>query len=212
MGLVAIYACTMLACCALFLKRTPAPAAFRRTLLIIHWASLLLLITDALLAAVFKTSLRTSWADRIPALLFFTSAPLLFVLYRKQLSRAARIYWGVFFVYPFIAALLFIGEKIFFILVAMPLIITLVLPETIYNGPDYDVREVLTVMGPKQFVLIEKGILTEAEAGFCSDPERAGYHYNDLEIRGTDRNGNTNVFLRSARDTVTLSFFRRGGR
>jgi len=146
---------------------------YKKWLTIGHVLSLLFLSVDFCLIAKYNSSYKTIWADRLFAISFLLSGALTFALYRRTQTWWTKIYFGVFFFYPAFAALTFLIDRIFFVIAASPLIVTLLSPEIYYTDKNYDIRSMHRLMAPSQLVLIDKGVLTEEEIG-KSDEELIG--------------------------------------
>jgi len=146
-----------------------------------HFLSLIILLVDIYLIINFDTSFRTVWVDRFIALIFFITGALTFALYRKTLKTLPKIYFGLLFFYPIIASLTFLIDRIFFVLVASPLIISLITPSIYYSDKNYDIRGMQGLMAPSRFVLIKNGILTETEIG-KSDEELIEGNYKNFKL------------------------------
>jgi len=154
---------------------------YKKWLLFGHFVALTILLADIYSMIYFSSSLRTVWLDRIIALLFFSSGALTFVLYRKTIKPLTKIYFGLFFFYPLFAPLTFLIDRIFFALVASPLIVSLVTPTIFYTDSNYDIRGMHGLIAPNRLLLINKSIVTETEVG-KSDQETIDGNYTDLKV------------------------------
>lgn len=154
---------------------------YKKWLTVGHFVALTILLLDLYLIINFDSSLRTVWLDRIFALIFFVSGALNFVLYRKTFNRLTKIYFGLYFFYPLILPLTFLIDRIFFVLVASPLIASLMTPNIYYTGNNYDIRGMQGLIAPNRLLLIKKSLLTETEVG-KSEEETINGNYTDLKV------------------------------
>ena len=97
-----------------------------------------------------------------------------FALYRQTLKLWQKLYFGFFLFYPIIAAATFLIDRIMFVIVASPLLVTLTVPETKFSSKKYDLREIVGAMAPVQLGLVKKGLITEKHLGVSND-ERITY-------------------------------------
>lgn len=171
----------MLTVVLFFIKKEWA-IPYKKGLAYIHIISLLLLLVDVILITKFNTSFKTIWADRLVAICFLISGAITFALYGKSMKGFGKIYFGVFFFYPAIAALAFLIDRILFVLVASPLIVALLSPDSYYSDKDYDIRTVQGIMAPKQLVLIKKDFFTETEIGKSGDEYLGNGDYKNFKI------------------------------
>ena len=145
----------------------------KRNLAYIHFACLFILLADIVLIINLSTSFKTLWSDRIVAIAFFISGALIFALYKNKLKLWAKFYFGFFFFYPLVVPFAFLIDRIFFVIVASPLIGILMSPDVYYSDKDYDIRTMQGLIAPNRLVLVEKLVFTEREIG-KSDEEPVG--------------------------------------
>lgn len=155
---------------------------YKRWLNYAHIILFLILSVDIFLITKFNTSFRTIWVDRLFAIGFLISGAMTFAVYFKTLKWWSKVYFGIFFFYPVIAALTFLIDRIFFVIVASPLIVTLLSPDIYYSNKDYDIRTVQGIMAPKQLTLIKKALLTETEIGNCGEEFIGNGNYKNFKI------------------------------
>jgi len=139
---------------------------YKKSLIKAHVILFLILLLD-----IFVVNLKGVWLDRLLVVAFLLTASMTFALYRRTLRTWQKIYFGFFLVYPFFAASTFLIDRIFFVLVASPLLVTLTVPETRFSTKDYEVREIVGALAPVQLALIEKGLVTERNLGMTNDEE-----------------------------------------
>ena len=157
---ISLYLLTVVLC---FIKRD-WPLNHAKILIRIHFSLLLVLLLD-----IFVINLRGVWLDRLIVVVFLLTASATFALYRRKLKVWQKIYFGFFLVYPILAASTFLIDRIMFIVVASPLLVTLTIPETKFNSKEYELREIVGVMAPVQLALVKKGLVTEKYLGASND-------------------------------------------
>ena len=199
-----IYISLFILTIVLFFVKKDWTIKYKKTLTYAHLTSLLILSVDILLITKFKSSFRTIWADRVFAIGLLISGAMIFAFYRKTFKWWTKIYFGVFFFYPVIAALTFLGDRIFFILVASPLLATLISPSTYYSDYDYEIRTPIGMMAPNRLVLIKKNVLTETEIGM-SDEETIEGNYKMFNIIITNKDS-TKIMVYIDGQATNLTF------
>ena len=182
MTLPIIYIGLFILTIVLFFVKKDWTIKYKKWLTYGHITSLLILSVDIFLITKFNSSFKTIWVDRLIAISFLISGAMTFALYRKTFKWWTKIYFGVFFFYPAIAAFTFLIDRIFFVIVASPLIVTLLSPDIYYSDKDYDIRTVQGIMAPKQLTLIKKDLLTEAEIGKCGEEYIGNGNYKNFKI------------------------------
>ena len=98
-------------------------------------------------------------------LIFYTTALFLFFTRRRELKRGQKIYTGFLAIHIIIAILAFIGEKIFFIVVMLPLWYFILPAEKLVANTDFIIRQQPTIMGPVSYILYENHTLYEQPIG-----------------------------------------------
>lgn len=110
--------------------------------------------------------------------LAWLAAGIYFWLGRKQLSWLGKFYFGGWFGYPAALALAYLTDKLFFTLVALPLLPFLP-TTTYYSSPTVTVRE------PVSGFLAAKRMQLPTPAGFLFEKHR-GLAFNNLYLLTTD--------------------------
>lgn len=139
------------------------------TLISAHLVLLLFILFD-----IFVFNLKGVLLDRIIIVAFLLTASTTFALYRETLKLWQKLYFGFFLFYPIVAALTFLIDRIMFVIVASPLIVSLTIPETKFSSKEYDLREIVGAIAPVQLELVKKGLITEEHLGVSND-ERITY-------------------------------------
>jgi hypothetical protein len=78
-----------------------------------------------LLIDIFIINLKGVWLDRLLVVAFLLTASVTFALYRRALRTWQKFYFGFFLYYPIAAAATFLIDRIMFVVVASPLLVTL---------------------------------------------------------------------------------------
>jgi hypothetical protein len=155
----------LLTVCLLFIKSDGADKS-KKSVITAHLILLVLLIVD-----IFIINLRGVWLDRLLVVAFLLTASVTFALHRRTLRTWQKLYFGFFLFYPILAATTFLMDRIMFVVVASPLLVTLTVPETKFSTKDYEVREIVGALAPVQLALIKKGLLTERYIGITNDEQ-----------------------------------------
>lgn len=170
---ISLYLLTVILC---FIKRDWT-LKYRKFLVTAHLIFLLLLLAD-----VFAINLRGVWYDRLIVVVFLLTASATFALYRKTLQLWQKIYFGFFLIYPFVAAMIFLIDRIMFLVVASPLLVSLTIPETRFSNKNYEIREQVGLMAPMRLQLIKKGFITETVIGTCNDGDIVRLNISSINI------------------------------
>lgn len=165
---------------------------YKKGIIKAHVILFLLLLID-----IFVINVKGVLLDRLLVVAFLLTASVTFALYRRTLRTWQKFYFGFFLFYPIAAAATFLIDRIMFVVVASPLLVTLTAPETKLSTDKYELREIVGAMAPVKLALIEKGLITEKYLGSCND-ERIMYK----DIKGLD-------IIRKADDT-TFALVRSG--
>ncbi len=181
MTLPIIYIGLFISTIVLFFVKMDWTIKYKRWLTYAHIILILILSVDIFLITKFNSSFRTIWVDRLFAIGFLISGAMIFAVYFKTLKWWSKVYFGIFFFYPVIAALTFLIDRIFFVIVASPLIVTLLSPDIYYSDKDYDIRSVQGIMAPKQLTLIKKAPLIETEIGKCGEEFIGNGNYKNFK-------------------------------
>lgn len=182
MTLLIIFIGFFLLAIVLFFFKKDWTIKYKRMLIFGHICSLILISIDIFLIIKYHTSFKTIWIDRLFAVSFFISGALIFTTYFKSLRIVSKIYFGFFFIYPIIAALTFFVDKIFFAVVASPLILTLLFPNIYYNDKHFDIRSMPGIMTSNRLVLIQKDLITEKELGKSNTDFNVNGNYRILKV------------------------------
>jgi hypothetical protein len=149
---------------------------YKRTFIVTHLGVLLFLIFD-----IFVFNLKGVLLDRLIVIAFLLTASTIFALYRQTLKLWQKLYFGFFLFYP-IAAATFLIDRIMFVIVASPLLVTLTIPETKFSSKEYDLREIVGALSPVQFALVKKGLITEKHLGISNDEQITSKEITGLTI------------------------------
>jgi hypothetical protein len=177
MTLPATYISLHLLTVVVLFLRIDGAGKFKKSLITAHLILLLLLLVD-----IFIINFRGVWLDRILVVVFLLTASLTFALYRRTLLSWQKVYFGFFLFYPIAAAVIFIIDRIMFVIVAGPLLVTLTVPETKLSTGKYELREIVGAMVPVQIALVEKGLITEKYLGVSNNEKITYNNITGLEI------------------------------
>ena len=172
MTLPVIYICLYLLTVVLFFVKQNWVDKYKKLLIKAHVILLLILLLD-----IFVVNIKGVWLDRLFVIAFLLTASMTFALYRRTLRTWQKIYFGFFLFYPIVAAATFLVDRIMFILVASPLLVTLTVPQTKFSSKDYEVREIVGALAPVQLTLVKKGLVTEHYLGIINAEE---VNYGDI--------------------------------
>lgn len=166
-----------------------------------------LVLLSFILLDIFVFNLRGVLFERIIVIAFLLTASATFSLYRQTLKLWQKLYFGFFLFYPIVAVATLLIDRIMFIVVASPLLITLTIPETKFSSKEYDLREIVGSMAPVQLGLVKKGVMIEKHLGVSND-ERITYK----EITGLTiirvTSDTTIALIKSADKSYEISFHR----
>jgi hypothetical protein len=166
MLLTVIYISIYLLTSGLFFLNSRYKGKYRNPLMLIHFTLFVLLILD-----FFFINFRGVWFDRIIVLMFLSTGSAIFCLYLRTLRFPGKVYFGFFFTYPLFLVFAFLADRLFFVVVGGPLILSLIIPENNCSDAQYDVREKIGLIAPKRLQLIRKEFITEKVIGTCSDED-----------------------------------------
>ena len=150
---------------------------YKMALMTTHSMLFLFLLLD-----IFVINLRGVWLDRLFVVAFLLTASMTFALYRRTLRTWQKLYFGFFLFYPIIAAATFLIDRIMFVVVAGPLLITLTVPETKFSTDKYELREIVGALAPVQLALVKPGLVTEKHLGASNDEQITYKDITGLEI------------------------------
>lgn len=131
---------------------------------------LTILLFSSLIA--WHISLRGQWLDVLPFGLSWLAAGVHFWLHRPQLRWPMQLYFGGWFCYPACLALAYVADKIFLILLAMP-ILAFFPTRTHYSDAALTVRDTVGgLLAPAHVqVLTPRGPLLEKHEGWVTYDE-----------------------------------------
>jgi hypothetical protein len=170
----------------------------KKHLLIGHLIFAALILVDLFLLIAGGATFKGIYFDRLIFWGLFVTAWSYFALFGGK-SWPAKVYFGAYLFYPAIAMVTFIIDKILFVIVVSPMIVSLEMPEVYYSDSKFELRHKTGgFLTPNNIVLIEKKLLTESEIGskepsnekdqeikkieivlFTSDSINAHIHYKD---------------------------------
>jgi hypothetical protein len=200
MTLPAIYITLYLLIVILCFTKRKLLHKYKKVLITAHLIVLLLLLVD-----IFLINLKGVWLDRLIAVTFLLTGSATFAFYRKTLQLWQKIYFGIFIFYPAIAATTFLIDRIMFIVVASPLLISLTIPETRFSNKEYEVREQVGLIAPQRLQLIKKGFITEKVIGTCSDESVAYLNISSINVV-VQTQDTTKVIITSKNKTIETMF------
>lgn len=93
-----------------------------------------------------------------------------------------EIYFSVYILYPTITALTFFGDRLAFVIIASPILVSLLLPETYYKDNQYELRSSGGLLAPTKIILIEKEWFTEKQIAQTNSNELEGLDVQEMEI------------------------------
>lgn len=171
----------------------------------IHFIAIAIFVLIILVAAA-GIRIKLQWELGILAvLMFYTSALLLFFARRKELKRGQKIYTGLLSVHMIVALLAFIADKIFFIVVMIPLWYFIIPAEKLVANQDFIIRQEPTIMGPVSYRLYQNHLLYEKPLGrFVGD--EMFKDVTELKLIGSEDN-ETKILLRINNRTDSILTF-----
>lgn len=131
----------------------------------IHAISWALLIVDLLLMFAFRIFFISGWIDIALLSVPFLSGICITLAYHKRLSRAGKIYFRLYIIYPALCGILLYFKAIVLLLISLPFIFLIdsaTGTRYVKNGP-YTAKSVPTIMGPMQVGFYKKYYLVEKE-------------------------------------------------
>lgn len=181
---------------------------FRKRVIILHFGFFALLLVDLLLVLTTERDFRGVYSDRIVFWGLLLSGALLFFCVRKKGNLALRIYSGVYAFYPILAMATILIDRLFFVIVAGPILASVIIPEIYYKSDEYDIRGNTGFLAPKQMVLVKKGLLTEKQIGRAEYPDEEGF-IKVQEIEMADISADS-VFVKiKTKQRIQLIMFRK---
>ena len=146
-----------------FIKRD-WPAIIKKYLVVGHVIFAGLLVVDIVLLLTTKRTFRGIYFDRLIFWGLLITGGLFFALFKGK-GLLTKIYFGTYLFYPIIAMGTFLIDRIMFFVIASPLIVSALLPETYYNDSKFELRDFGGFMAPVKTILVEKNWLTEKTIG-----------------------------------------------
>gem|GEM_PF-5380196 len=177
----------------------------KKKLFSIHLIAAAIFVLIILVAAT-GVRIKLQWELGILAvLMFYTSALLLFFVRSKELKRGQKIYTGLLSVHMIVALLAFIADKIFFIVVMIPLWYFIIPAEKLVANQDFIIRQEPTIMGRVSYRLYKNHTLYEKPLGrFVGD--EMFQNVTQLKLIGSEGN-ETKILLRINNNTDSLITF-----
>jgi len=200
MTLPAIYISLHLLTVLLFFIKKNWTDRYKKMFITSHLILLLFVLLD-----IFVINLRGVWVDRIIVVAFLLTASTTFALYRKTLNMGLKLYFGFFFFYPFIVAVTFLIDRIMFVVVASPLLVSLTIPETKFDSKEYELREIVGAIAQVQLALVKKGFVTEKYLGASNDEEITNLDISGLTVIQVT-NDSTVAILKSGDKNFKVAF------
>jgi hypothetical protein len=145
-----------------FIKRE-WPTRIKRILTIGHIVFGGLTVIQIILLLTNQMTFRGIYSDRIIFWGLFITGGLLFSLFKRSIW--AKIYFGIYLYYPIIALTTFFMDRIMFVIVASPILASVMVPDTYYKDNTLEIRSNIGLMVPRKIVLVEKNLVTEKEIG-----------------------------------------------
>jgi hypothetical protein len=201
MTLLTIYIILYLLTIVLCFIRLDWTNRYKKMLIRTHLILLVLLTID-----IFLINLRGVWLDRLLVVAFLLTASLTITLYRKTLRLWQKLYFGFFVLYPAFAALAFLMDRIFFAVVASPLIVSLIVPKTRFSDKVYELREPVGLLAPNQLQLIKKGFVMETSLG-NSGEDAVFLDISSIRITRETKDS-TNTIITSNDKTFSATFIK----
>ncbi|GAB2942616.1 hypothetical protein GCM10027048_04050 [Hymenobacter coalescens] len=128
----------------------------------------------------FRVSLRGQWADVVPFGIAWLAAGSYFLLRRRQLGWAGKLYFGSWFLYPAALAGAYLLDRIFFALVSLP-VLAFIPHTSYYTGPECSIRDATGgFLGARRITLLTpKGFVLEKHHGVIQPPDELGSYTPD---------------------------------
>jgi hypothetical protein len=173
---------------------------YKNILISVHVLLLLFLVVD-----IFLVNLKGVWVDRLIVVCFLLTASGIFAMYKKTLRILQKIYFGFFLFYPVIAATTFLMDRIMFVVVASPLLVSLTIPATRFSNKDFDIREQVGPLAAMRLQLIKKGLLTEKAIGTCSNGDIVYREISSIQVT-SQMHDTTKVIITSLDEKFEATF------
>ena len=179
-------------------------AAIRTPLIIAHSFFAALVAIDIILMLSAGVTFRGIYSDRIVFWGLFLTGALFFSLFKGKLLLS-KIYFGIYLYYPFVAMVTFLIDRIMFVVVASPILVSLLVPRTYYSDDKFEIRDNTGVLGVPHLILIEKSLLIERQIG----REEFVEEIKSLEVIDTSRQSfNVRLNYKQSSELVTIRISR----
>jgi hypothetical protein len=172
----------------------------RKQLMISHLTLLFIVVLD-----IFLINFNGVWLDRLIVIIFVLTGTAVFAFHRKTLGILQKIYFGFFVFYPVFVMISFFMDRIFFAIIASPLLVSLVVPNTIFTNKDYDIREPFGIIAAPRLELIKRGIFTESSEGICNDEDIVSLEISSIQI--ISKNADSVMVLVQSKDKTFRAAF-----
>lgn len=181
-----------------------SPKFFKRSMLVAHFVFWGLIAVEMLMISTDDFSFRGVYADRIIVLGLILSGGLSYSLF-KHSSIATRAYFGAFLYYPIVAAATFFVDRIFFVIISGPILMSLLIPEIFYSDWNFEIRQNTGLLVARRLTLVEKNWLVEKDIGHTEylDGEEAGI--KNIEVLNTTKDS-VNVKIEYQEETKIVTF------
>ena len=180
------------------------PTGLKKYLMVGHLTFAGLILLDIILLLTNERTFSGLYADRIAFWGLFITGGLFFSLFKGK-HLLTKIYFGIYLFYPIMAMATFFIDRIMFVLIASPILVSVTLPETYYKNNKLEIRGNTGLMAPRRTILLEKNWLTEKQIG-----QKEYSDGDDIEILGIEITGTTadsiNVRLNYRQNTQIVTF------
>lgn len=120
----------------------------------LHLGGWCLVLVQLFIMADFRVSLRGQWLDVVPFTVAWLAAGAHFLLHRQRLGWVSKMYFGGWFAYPAALVGAYLLDRIFFVLVSVPIIGFLPTQE-FYTGPTCAIRsDAGGLLAPPRVILL----------------------------------------------------------
>jgi uncharacterized membrane protein len=174
--------------------------ATRKQLMTCHLALLTIVILD-----IFWINFIGVWLDRLIVIAFLLTGTAVFAFHRKTLRILHKIYFGFFVFYPLFLVIAFVMDRIFFAIMAGPLLVSLIVPNIVFSNKDYQIREPFGIIAGARLELIKRGIFTERAEGICNDEDIVYLEISSIQIMS--KNEDTVMVLVQSKDKTFRAAF-----
>jgi hypothetical protein len=165
----------------------------RKQLMTIHLTLLFIVVLD-----IFLINFSGVWLDRLIVIAFLLTGTAVFAFHRKTLRILQKIYFGFFVFYPVFLIIAFFMDRLFSAIVAVPLLASLIVPNTIFRNNDYEIREPFGIIAGARLELIKRGIFTERSEGSCNEEDIVSLEISSIQI--ISKNVDTVMVLVQSKD------------